>query len=282
MTLREVSGHDTRPSHHDAEARALSHRSALLARRDAAFRSALGSAEAALARGAWNDALQAAIKAGLLEPDDDRVLAILDQAQDILGGDRSAVTSIPVTRQSLRSGSIGPACWSLGTPSVGAPRPTASVVSVLVTVVGHGLAIAVTFVALAKVVPAISLTQFRILHMPASLVDKPPRPDVVESDLSDESELSEEPGAVVAATNLADLANLTDLPLELGRGGGWKTCTDSVDSACASVGRDGAATRCRGGDGRHDGRRRPTESERGRSSATTPACRATDLPGSGV
>ena len=222
MTLREVSGHDTRPSHHDAEARALSHRSALLARRDTAFRSALGSAEAALARGAWNDALQAAIKAGLLEPDDDRVLAILDQAQDILGGDRSAVTSIPVTRQSLRSGSIGPACWSLGTPSVGAPRPTASVVSVLVTVVGHGLAIAVTFVALAKVVPAISLTQFRILHMPASLVDKPPRPDVVESDLSDESELSEEPGAVVAATNLADLANLTDLPLDLGRGGGGR------------------------------------------------------------
>ena len=219
MTLREVSGHDTRPSHHDAESRALSHRSALLARRDTAFRNALGSAETALARGAGNDALQAAIKAGLLEPDDDRVLAILDQAQDVLGADRSAATSIPITRQRPRSGSIGPASWSLGTPSVGAPRRTASVVSVLVTVVGHGLAIAVTFVALARVVPAINLTQFRILHIPATLVDNSPPPDVVESDGSDESELLEEPGAVVAATALANLADLADLPIELGRVG---------------------------------------------------------------
>lgn len=281
MTLRELSGQDRQPSHNDADARASSHRSALLARRHTAFQYALDTAEAALARGAGNDALQAAIKAGLLEPDDDRVLAILDQAQDVLGANRSAVASVPVTRQSLQGRSIGPACWSLGTPSVGAPRPTASVVSVLVTVVGHGLAIAVTFVALAQVVPAINLTQFRILHMPASLVDKPPPTDVFGSDLSDESG-TEGPGTVVAATNLADLANLTDLPLELGRGGGWTTCAYGVDSACAGVGRDGAAAGCRGGDGRHDGRRRPAESGRGRSSAETPACGATYLPGSGV
>ena len=217
MTLREISGRDRQPSHHDADARALSHRSALLAGRHTAFQNALGSAEAALARGAGNDALQAAIKAGLLEPDNDRVLAILERAQDVLGADRSAVTSLPGTQQSPKSRSIGPATWSLGTPSVGAPRPTASAVSILVTVVGHGLAIAVTFVALAKVVPAINLTQFRILHMPASLVDAPP-PDVFGSDLSDESG-TEGSDTVVATTNLAEL---TDLPLELGRGGGGR------------------------------------------------------------
>ena len=119
MTLREVSGHGSRPLHHDAEAGALSHRSALLARRDAAFRNALGSAEVALARGAGDDALQAAVEAGLLEPDDDRVIAVLDQAQDRLGADPSAVTFTFVTPQTLRGRSVGPASWSLGTPELG-------------------------------------------------------------------------------------------------------------------------------------------------------------------
>lgn len=200
------------------EARMLSHRSALLARRHAIFRAALDSAEAALTRGAGDDAFQAAVEAGLLEPNNDRVIAILDRAQDALGADRSAVISVPVARQSPRSVSAGPASWSLGTPSMGAPRPAASVVSVVVTVAGHVLALAFTFVALAKVVPAINLTQFHILHLPAALVDSAPPPDVFDSGQSDESELGEDPGVldVVTVTNLADLA---DLPIGLGRRG---------------------------------------------------------------
>jgi TonB family protein len=200
------------------EARMLSHRSALLARRHATFLAALDAAEAALTRGAGDDALQAAVEAGLLEPDNDRVIAILDQAQDALGADRSAVSPVLVARQSPRSVSAGPASWSLGTPSLGAPRPAASVVSVVATVAGHVLALAFTFVALAKVVPAINLTQFHILHLPAALIDSAPPPDVFDSGQSDESELGENTGVldVVTVTNLADLA---DLPIELGRRG---------------------------------------------------------------
>ena len=215
MTLREVSGHGSRPLHHDAEAGALSHRSALLARRDAAFRNALGSAEVALARGAGDDALQAAVQAGLLEPDDDRVIAVLDQAQDRLGADPSAVTFTFVTPQTLRGRSVGPASWSLGTPSVGAPQRAAGVVSVLVTVVGHGLAVAFTFIAFATVVPAVNLTHLQILQMPAALVDDSPPPDVLEPAPSEESELSEAP----AGPEFTATTALNYLPVELGRNG---------------------------------------------------------------
>ena len=71
--------------------------------------------------GAGDEALQAAVKAGLLEPDDDRVTAILNQAQDVLGADRSTATCITVTQQRPRA-SVGPASWSVGTPSVGTRR----------------------------------------------------------------------------------------------------------------------------------------------------------------
>ena len=50
--------------------------------------------------------------------------------------------------------------------------------------------------ALGTVVPAINLTQFHILHVPAALFDNTAPHDVFESDLSDESELSEERGVL--------------------------------------------------------------------------------------
>ena len=202
MTLEEFRGRSP-----------LSRREAVLVRRNAQFLKHLQSAQAALSRGARDEALQAAEQAGLLEPEDARVIAILEEAQGSPDADPSTVMwTRDKPRPKPRGEFVGPASWSVATPLVGTPRRATRAASTVISVAVHGLAAAVTLVALIRVVPAVDVIPLMSLGIPSALTgnlvppDAPQKPDAPqEPDPSQEETDVREPPAVIATTPLADL-----------------------------------------------------------------------------
>ena len=196
MTLEEFRG----PS-------PLRRREALLVRRNAQFLKHLQSAQAALSRGARDEALQAAEQAGLLEPEDARVIAILEEAQGSPDADPSTVMwTRDKPRPKPRGEFVGPASWSVATPVVGTRRRATRGASAVISVAVHGLAAAVTLVALIRVVPAVDVTPLMTLGIPSALIGNLVSPDAPqEPDPGQEETDVREPTAVIATTPLADL-----------------------------------------------------------------------------
>ena len=155
---------------------ALRRREVLVARRKLTIQKHVRTAETALARGAHGAALSAAEQAGLLDPDNAQVLAILEKAQ-------SSAVSSPAGRQERSrpaGGVVGPASWSIGTPFAGTPRSAASAVSVAVSIAGHVVIALVAVIAFISVAPVVEVTPLmRLAFMPAgALPPDPPGPDV--------------------------------------------------------------------------------------------------------
>ncbi len=186
-------------------------RDAVLARRSVRFRRQLLTAEAALARGNYDRAVQAAAEAGILEPDDARVLAILDEAQrarDAAPGGASGKGKAKAAGEP-----IAPASWLLGTAFAGTPRRTTSTLSVTVSIVGHVVVAAVVVVALIRIVPAVEITPMALLEFPAALGTSAAPPEVLDPDVPEETvESAEEdidqPPTIMATTPLADLYDI--------------------------------------------------------------------------
>jgi TonB family protein len=186
-------------------------RDAVLARRSVRFRRQLLSAEAALARGDYDRAVQAAEQAGLLDPDDARVLAILDEAQR--SRDAAPAGASGKGRPKGAGDPIAPASWLLGTAFAGTPRRTTSTLSVTVSVVGHAVVAAVVIVALIRIVPAVEFTPMALLEFPAALGSSAAPPEVLDPDVPETvEETSEEdidqPPTIMTTTPLADLYDI--------------------------------------------------------------------------
>ncbi len=187
-------------------------RDAVLARRSVRFRRQLLSAEGALARGNYDAAVRAAEEAGLLDPDDERVLAILDEAQRA----RDAAPAGATAKGKRKSAGepIAPASWLLGTAFAGTPRRTTSTLSVTVSIVGHVVVAAVVVIALIRIVPAVEFTPMALLEFPAALGTSAVPPEVLDPDVSEETveEVAEEdidqPPTIMATTPLADLYDI--------------------------------------------------------------------------
>ena len=184
-------------------------RDAVLARRSVRFRRQLQSAEASLARGDYGGAVRAAEEAGLLDPDDARVLEILEQAQRLRGAapaGKSGAEARPVGEP------IAPNSWLLGTAFAGTPRRTTSTLSVSVSIIGHGVIAAAVIVALIRIVPAVEITPMALLEFPAALGSSAAPPEVVDPDVSAEVEESAEdidqPPTIMTTTPLADLYDI--------------------------------------------------------------------------
>ncbi len=186
-------------------------RDAVLARRSVRFRRQLLSAEAALARGNYDRAVQAAAEAGILDPDDARVLAILDKAQR--ARDAAPAGASGKGKAKAAGEPIAPASWLLGTAFAGTPRRTTSTLSVTVSIVGHVVVAAVVVIALIRIVPAVEITPMALLEFPAALGTSAAPPEVLDPDVPEETvESSEEdidqPPTIMATTPLADLYDI--------------------------------------------------------------------------
>ena len=187
-------------------------REVVLARRNAQFRRNLRSAEGALARGHHGAAIQAAEQAGLLDPDDGRVLEILEQAQRL----QAALPAGAREKEASRAAAefVGPASWLLGSAFAGTPRRTTSALSVTVSVVGHAVVAAVVIVALIRIVPAVEITPMTLLDFPAALAGSAVPPEILDPDVPEETveETSEDdldqPATIMATTPLADLYDI--------------------------------------------------------------------------
>jgi TonB family protein len=186
-------------------------RDAVLARRSVRFRRQLQTAEAALARGDYGGAVRAAEEAGLLDPDDARVLAILEQAQrlrDAAPAGKSAAGAAPTAGEP-----VPPNSWLLGTAFAGTPRRTTSTMSVTVSIVGHAVLAAAVIVALIRIVPAVEFTPMALLEFPAALGSSAAPPEVLDPDVPETvEETSEEdidqPPTIMTTTPLADLYDI--------------------------------------------------------------------------
>ena len=186
-------------------------RDAVLARRSVRFRRQLLSAEGALARGDYDRAVRAAEEAGLLDPDHERVLAILDEAQRRGGAARAGAAG----KGKPKAGEpIAPASWLLGTAFAGTPRRTTSAMSVTVSVVAHVAAAAFAIVALIRIVPAVQIVPMELLEFPAALAGSAVPPEILDPDVPEETveETSEEdidqPPTIMATTPLQDLYDI--------------------------------------------------------------------------
>ena len=156
MSVNEFTGHEARRGHlRQSGLNTFSRREALLARRNAKFLKHLQSAQVALSRGALDEALEAAEQAGLLEPDDARVIAVLEKAQGF-AHPSTVIWMRDGERPRTRAGPIGPASWSFSTPSIRSPRRATRAASAFISLAGHGLAAVVTFFALTRVLPVVA------------------------------------------------------------------------------------------------------------------------------
>ena len=187
-------------------------RDAVLARRSVRFRRQLLSAEGALARGNYDAAVRAAEEAGLLDPDDERVLAILDEAQR--ARDAAPAGKSGKGKPKAAGDAVAPASWLLGTAFAGTPRRTTSTLSVTVSIVGHAVVAAVVIIALIRIVPAVEFTPMAIMEFPAALAGSAAPPEILDPDVPEETveETSEEdidqPPTIMATTPLADLYDI--------------------------------------------------------------------------
>ena len=186
-------------------------RDAVLARRSVRFRRQLLSAEAALARGNYDAAVRAAEEAGLLDPDDERVLAILDEAQR--ARDAAPAGAAAKGKAKAAGEPIAPASWLLGTAFAGTPRRTTSTLSVTVSIVGHVVVAAVVVIALIRIVPAVEFTPMALLEFPAALGTSAAPPEVLDPDVPEETveatedDIDQAP-TIMSTTPLADLYDI--------------------------------------------------------------------------
>lgn len=202
MALGEFRGHAGLGRIDDPAGGPLRRREVLVARRNTTIQKHIRTAETALARGARGVALSAAEQAGLLDPDNARVLAILQKAQ-----------SLPLSsagrqeRARPAGGFVGPASWSTGTPFTGTPRRTGSTLSLAISVVGHVVIALVAVIAFITVAPVVEVTPLmRLAFMPASaLPPDPPGPDMPEEAVYDET---------VAPTPVMATRTLSQIPLD--------------------------------------------------------------------
>ena len=187
-------------------------RDAVLARRNVRFRRQLLSAEGALARGNYDGAVRAAEEAGLLDPDDERVLAILDEAQR--RRDAAPAGAAGKGRAKPAGEPVAPASWLLGTAFAGTPRRTTSTLSITFSIVGHAVVAAVVVIALIRIVPAVEFTSMAIMEVPAALLGSAAPPEILDPDVPAETveETSEDdvnqPPTIMATTPLAELYDI--------------------------------------------------------------------------
>ena len=187
-------------------------RDAVLARRNVRFRRQLLSAEGALARGNYDGAVRAAEEAGLLDPDDERVLAILDEAQR--RRDAAPAGAAAKGRAKPAGEPVAPASWLLGTAFAGTPRRTTSTLSITFSIVGHAVVAAVVVIALIRIVPAVEFTPMAIMEVPAALLGSAAPPEILDPDVPAETveETSEDdvnqPPTIMATTPLAELYDI--------------------------------------------------------------------------
>ena len=187
-------------------------RDAVLARRNVRFRRQLLSAEGALARGNYDGAVRAAEEAGLLDPDDERVLAILDEAQR--RRDAAPAGAAGKGRAKPAGEPVAPASWLLGTAFAGTPRRTTSTLSITFSIVGHAVVAAVVVIALIRIVPAVEFTSMAIMEVPAALLGSAAPPEILDPDVPEETveETSEEDidqaPTIMSTTPLADLYDI--------------------------------------------------------------------------
>ena len=184
MTPGDFHGHAGLGRIDDPAGGAPRRRDVLVARRNTTIQKHILVAEKALARGAPGVALSAAEQAGLLDPDNPRVLAILETARSLPGG-RGEPPRPP-------GGFVGPASWSNGTPFSGTPRSAGSALSVAVSIAGHVVIVTAAVIALIRVVPAIEVTPMMLLELPAAMAGAAVPPDALEPDVPEET-VEEEP-----------------------------------------------------------------------------------------
>ena len=198
MTSGEFHGHAGLGRIDDPAGGAPRRRDVLVARRNTTIQKHILAAEKALARGAPGVALSAAEQAGLLDPDEPRLQAILEAAQSSPGGRREP--SRPP------GGFVGPASWSNGTPFAGTPRRTGSALSVAVSIAGHVVIVAAVVIALIRVVPAVEVTPMMLLELPAAMAGAAVPPDALEPDEPEETvEEEPEPTPITATTPLSQI-----------------------------------------------------------------------------
>ena len=198
MTSGEFHGHAGLGRIDNPAGGAPRRRDVLVARRNTTIQKHILAAEKALARGAPGVALSAAEQAGLLDPDEPRLQAILEAAQSSPGGRREP--SRPP------GGFVGPASWSNGTPFAGTPRRTGSALSVAVSIAGHVVIVAAVVIALIRVVPAVEVTPMMLLELPAAMAGAAVPPDALEPDEPEETvEEEPEPTPITATTPLSQI-----------------------------------------------------------------------------